>query len=125
MKEEERSGLIYVALAVVLFSTSPVLIVWADPVHPVAKTLGRMFVAATVVALAAHFFTKRESAVPGWASTPRFLGYGLIAALHFLFYIASLSFTTAAHSLSIIYTAPIFVTLLSGALLHEPIRKRQ
>lgn len=125
MKPEERSGLIYVALAVALFSTSPVLIAWADPVNPVIKTWGRMFVAAVAVAIAAHFFTRREAAYPALSVAPRFLGYGLIAALHFLFYITSLSFTTVAHSLSIIYTAPIFVTLLSAALLHEPIRKRQ
>ena len=33
-----------------------------------------------------------------------------MAALHFLFYIASLSFTTVAHSLALVYTSPIFVT---------------
>lgn len=55
----------------------------------------------------------------------RFMLYGLIAAVHFLCAIASLSYTTAAHSLAIIYTAPIFVTLFSALFLKEHIRSRQ
>ncbi|HYP40925.1 MAG TPA: DMT family transporter [Chloroflexia bacterium] len=131
MSPEERKGLIYVALAVTFFSTTPVFIVWADPMDPVVKTWGRMLVAASVVGLAAWLTTRRadavqlESAHTRRNATIRFLAYGLIAALHFLFYIASLSFTTAAHSLSIVYTAPIFVTILSAALLKEAVRPRQ
>ena len=125
MRPEERSGLLYVALAVALFSTSPVLIAWADPVNPVAKTSGRMLVASIVMLITARLFSRGDTAQPTPRSTPRFLGYGLIAAFHFLCYIASLSYTTAAHSLSIIYTAPIFVTILSAFILHEPVRKRQ
>jgi drug/metabolite transporter (DMT)-like permease len=55
----------------------------------------------------------------------RFGAYGLIAALHFFCYIASLSFTSPAHSLTLVYTAPIFVALCAAVLLHEPIRRRQ
>ncbi|MCD6289265.1 MAG: EamA family transporter, partial [Anaerolineae bacterium] len=55
----------------------------------------------------------------------RFLGFGLVAALHFLCYIASLSLTTIAHSLSLVYTSPIFVTIASAWLLHEPIPRRK
>ncbi len=51
--------------------------------------------------------------------------YGLIAALHFLCAIASLQYTTPAHSLSIIYTAPIFVTIFSAIFLKETVRPRQ
>jgi drug/metabolite transporter (DMT)-like permease len=45
--------------------------------------------------------------------------------LHFLFYIASIAFTTIAHSLAIVYTAPVFVTLFSAIFLKEPIPKRK
>ena len=51
--------------------------------------------------------------------------YGVVAAIHFLFYVTSLSFTTAAHALSIVYTAPIFITLLSALLLKESIVRRK
>ncbi|HYO48286.1 MAG TPA: DMT family transporter, partial [Chloroflexia bacterium] len=132
MSPEERKGLIYVALAVIFFATTPVFIVRADPMDPIVKTWGRMLVAASVVGLAAWLTTRRKAAVAQPErthtrrnATTRFLAYGLIAALHFLFYIASLSFTTAAHSLSIVYTAPIFVTILSAVLLKEAVRPRQ
>jgi drug/metabolite transporter (DMT)-like permease len=129
MTEEERKGILLVAAAVALFSTSPVFIVWADPMDPLVKTWGRLTVAALAVGAASVF--QRRDAIPvaneherGRAAL-RFAGYGLIAALHFFFYITSLSFTTAAHSLAIIYTAPIFVTLLSAWLLKEPTHARQ
>ena len=56
---------------------------------------------------------------------PLFAGIGLIAALHFVAYVASLSFTTIAHALAIVYTAPVFVALFSAWFLKEPVRERQ
>jgi drug/metabolite transporter (DMT)-like permease len=58
-------------------------------------------------------------------SVGRFVLYGLIAALHFLLYVASLSYTTIAHSLALVYTAPVFVTLFAALLLGEKLRSRQ
>jgi drug/metabolite transporter (DMT)-like permease len=134
MKRDERRGLLYVALAVFFFSTSPVFIVWADPIHPFVKTWGRMLVAALAVGGLAWLTRSKpgdENIAAGVAvrsrgnSTLRFLAYGLAAALHFLFYISALSFTTAAHALSLVYTAPIFVALLSALFLKERLRHRQ
>jgi drug/metabolite transporter (DMT)-like permease len=137
---EERKGLIYVGLAAFLFSTSPVLTVWADPLSPFIKTWARMLIGAVAVGLAAWLMSRRSAtdslaSVANADATPtstahrrpvmRFMLYGLIAALHFLCAIASLSYTTAAHSLAIIYTAPIFVTLCSALFLKEHIRSRQ
>jgi drug/metabolite transporter (DMT)-like permease len=131
VRPEERRGLLYVALAVSLFSTSPVFIVWADPMPALTKTWLRMLIAAAAVGGAAWLISRRPSDIP-YPEPParravvlKFLGYGLIAALHFYFYIASLDFTTAAHSLAIVYTAPIFVTLFSAWFLGEPVRRRQ
>jgi drug/metabolite transporter (DMT)-like permease len=56
---------------------------------------------------------------------PRFAFYGLVAALHFALYIASLSYTSIAHSLALVYTAPIFVALFSWIYLGERLRPRQ
>ena len=137
MTAEERRGLLYVTLAVGILSTSPVLVIWADPIDPFTKTWGRLTIAALAVGMAALLTGRhrdrdrdRDRALlqtgrPRMHSTVRFLAYGLIAALHFLFYIASLNFTTAAHSLSIVYTAPIFVTLLSALMLKEPVSLRR
>lgn len=128
MKASELRGLGYVTLAVGLFATSPVLVRWAAPLSPFEITFGRMATAALAVGLLARW----QGRSAGGSGTgrplvpaPRFVLYGLIAALHFLLYIASLSFTTIAHSLALVYTAPVFVTLFSSLLLKEPIRRRQ
>lgn len=55
----------------------------------------------------------------------KFTAYGIITALHFLFYIKSVIYTTIAHSLSLVYTAPIMITLLSGIILKEKIPKKK
>ncbi|HEY65611.1 MAG TPA: DMT family transporter [Caldilineae bacterium] len=123
MTRDERLGLLLVALAVGLFSTSPVLIRWAAPLSPYEITAWRLGVAALVVMSLARL--KRQPLGPPRRDLRRFLGFGLITALHFLFYIASLNFTTIAHSLALVYTAPIFVTIASAWFLHEPIPRRK
>jgi len=55
------------------------------------------------------------------ADWPRFALWGLVAALHFGLYIASLGYTTVAHSLSLVYTSPIWVSLFSALLAKEPL----
>jgi drug/metabolite transporter (DMT)-like permease len=49
----------------------------------------------------------------------RFAGWGLVTALHFVFYIGSLDYTTVAHSLALVYTSPIWVSLCSWIFLGE------
>src|SRR5688572_24176263 len=56
---------------------------------------------------------------------PRLGLYGLITALHFFLYIWSLEFTSIAHSLALVYTAPVFVTLFTALLLRERIDPRK
>lgn len=131
MTPGERRGLLFAALAVVFFSTSPVLILLADPMPALVKTWGRMLVAALAVGSLALVTARATTVQPSpalphrtarhtWA---RFGMYGLVAALHFYFYIASLDYTTPAHSLAIVYTAPVFVTLLSALFLREHVRR--
>jgi drug/metabolite transporter (DMT)-like permease len=120
---EERRGLLYVGLAVLFFSTSPVLTRWAAPLSPYEIATGRLAVAA--LAILALMAVRRERPRVARADLPRFLLFGLIAAVHFLCYIASLSFTTIAHSLSIVYTAPVWVTLFSALFLKESIPRRK
>jgi drug/metabolite transporter (DMT)-like permease len=118
-----RRGLLYVAIAVVFFSTTPVFIRWAGSISSYEIAFWRLLVAALMLRLAMwsrgeHWTVPR----PEWRM---FALFGLITALHFLFYIASLSFTTIAHSLAIVYTAPIFVTLFSAMFLGERIARRK
>ncbi|MBI5956985.1 MAG: DMT family transporter [Chloroflexi bacterium] len=123
MSKEEVRGLVYVALAVTFFSTSPVLIRWAAPVSPFEITFWRLTSAAPIVLLLATLAGERIDF--RGQDLPRFVLFGLIAALHFFFYISSLSFTSISHSLALVYTSPVFVTLFSGVFLKEPILRRK
>ncbi|NOZ29306.1 MAG: DMT family transporter [Chloroflexi bacterium] len=123
MTQDERIGLLWGALAVVFFSTSPVLTRWAAPLSPYEITAWRLGVAACAVIGLARL--NRQSLRLPREDWRRFLAFGLVTALHFLFYIASLSFTTIAHSLALVYTAPIFVTIASAWFLREPIPRRK
>jgi drug/metabolite transporter (DMT)-like permease len=121
--DRRQRGASLALAAVVAFSTSPILVLWAAPLSPFEITVGRLASATALVWLLA-----RLNGQPLWpprADLLRFAGFGLVTALHFLSYIASLSFTTIAHSLAIVYTAPIFVTLFSATLLREPIARRK
>jgi drug/metabolite transporter (DMT)-like permease len=119
----ERTGLLYVGLAVTMFSTTPVFIRWASDLSPFVITCLRMFVGAATVFVIGLLRGQRPRI--SRADYPRFVGWGLVAAAHFAFYIASLSYTTVAHSLSLVYTSPIWVSLFSWLLLKEPLPRRK
>ena len=120
---EQRQGLFLVALAVFFFSTSPVLVRWAAPLSAYEIATGRLLVASLAVLTLARLQQQPLRVARGdWG---RFAVFGLITALHFLFYIASLTYTTIAHSLAIVYTAPIFVSLASAWFLNEPMPRRK
>lgn len=122
MSSNRQRGILYVAIAVAFFSTSPVLIRWAHPFSALAITAGRLAVGSAVVLLLAALQGQRLSL--GWNDLPRFALFGLVTALHFLCYVASLDYTTVAHSLSLTYTSPVFVTLFAALLLKEPLSRR-
>jgi drug/metabolite transporter (DMT)-like permease len=122
-KTDERVGVLYVALAVTMFSMTPVLIRWASGLSPFVVTGLRMLIgSATVWTIALLKKQKPHIPRPEW---PRFALWGLVTAFHFALYIASLSYTTVAHSLSLVYTSPIWVSLFSWVLLREPLPKHK
>jgi drug/metabolite transporter (DMT)-like permease len=116
-------GLAYVGFGVFLFSTSPVLLRWAQALDGFQITFGRMAVAA--LAVFAYFLISRQPVRLSRRDLTRFVLIGLVTALHFLFYSFSLFYTTIAHSLALVYTAPIFVTILAAVFLGERIVPRQ
>jgi drug/metabolite transporter (DMT)-like permease len=119
----ERRGVLYVAVAVLFFSLSPVFTRWAArSLTALEITAGRLLIAGMVVLVLAWWFRQPLPERKGW---PRFLLFGLITALHFGFYIASLEFTTIAHSLALVYTAPIFVAFFSWFFLGEGLNRRK
>lgn len=110
-------GLLYVCVAVAFFSTSAVFVRWSSPFSSVEIAFWRLAIAAALVGLLG-LLTHTRLRIHR-QELPRFLLYGLITALHFIFYIAALSFTTIAHGLALVYTSPVFVTILSALLLKE------
>ncbi|HTK10254.1 MAG TPA: EamA family transporter [Ktedonobacteraceae bacterium] len=121
--QQARNGLLYVCIAVMFFGTSSVFTRWSAPFNALEIAFWRLAIAAILVAI--FGLITRQSLLLARRDIPRFLLYGLVTALHFFFYNASLNYTTVAHSLSITYTSPIFVALFSVLFLREslPIRK--
>lgn len=121
--EQTKSGLLYVCIAVFFFSTSAVFVRWSQPFSSFEIAFWRLVVAALLVAVMG-LLTKQPLLLTR-QQLPRFALYGLVTALHFVFYIASLNFTTIAHTLAIVYTSPVFVTLFSWLVLREPLAPRK
>jgi drug/metabolite transporter (DMT)-like permease len=94
----------------------------AAPISPFEITFWRMVFAAATVA--AGLLMTRGLRRP-FPLERRYVGFGLIAALHFLLFVTALSFTTIAHALSITYMAPIFTAVASWRLLGEKLTARQ
>jgi drug/metabolite transporter (DMT)-like permease len=118
-----RSGVLLAVAAVIMFSTSPVFVLLSAPLSAYEITVGRLAIGAALVAALGRL--NHQPLLPARGDLPRFALFGLIAAVHFLSYIASLNFTTIAHSLAVVYTAPIFVALFSAWFLSETITRRQ
>lgn len=122
-RSTERQGILFAVLAVILFSTSAVLVRYASTsLSAFEIAAGRALTAGALVLLLALLM---RQGLPGWSDWPKFLIFGLVAALHFGLYIAALGYTTIAHTLALVYTAPIFVAILSRIFLGERLRPRQ
>ena len=120
---QSKIGLLYVCLAVLFFATSPIFVRWSSPFTSIEIAFWRLAIAALLVAIMGIFTHQRL--LLKRREVPRFLFYGLVTALHFLTYISSLSFTTIAHALALVYTSPIFATLFSAIFLHESLPRRK
>lgn len=107
-------GLILAAAATACFASAAALVRLAAPLSPAQVAFGRMFLGAVLVGGWARLQGQPLLLRPG----PLTL-YGLIAALHFLLYIASLGLTTIAHALVLVNLSPVFVALLSRWVLGE------
>lgn len=121
--EQSSLGLLYVCIAVFFFSTSPIFVRWSQPFTAFEIAFWRLAIATLLVASMGRI--TRQRLILKREELPRFVFFGLVTALHFIFYIGSLSFTTIAHALALVYTSPVFVTLFSGIVLREPLPARK
>lgn len=114
------------ALGVLIVSTAALLIRWAIDAGagPLAVAAGRLTVAAAVVVPLAAALRARElrGLQPrDWAVAA---AAGLLLAIHFGTWIASLRYTSVASSVALVTTNPVWVGLLSWWLLAEPPTRR-
>ena len=122
MTRDEWIGVAEAAAATLCFSTGAILVRWAGELSPVEVTSLRMLLGAVFVGAAAWAVgDPLRIALAEWA---RLLPIGLVAALHFLCFIACLAFTSVAHALTLTYTAPFFIVALSHLTLKEPLPRR-
>src|SRR6266487_1525524 len=121
--KQSTIGLVYVCVAVFFFSTSAIFVRWSQPFNAVEIAFWRLAIATLFVAIMG--LITHQALLLKRYEVPRFLFYGLVTALHFIFYIAAVEFTTIAHALAITYTSPIFVSLFSALILHEPLPLRK
>jgi drug/metabolite transporter (DMT)-like permease len=123
MAVDARLGYLQALAAVGLFSTSPVLIRWAGGLSAIEITFWRLALATATVLV----FGALAGRPVRWRRLPhrQFAAYGAVVALHFFLYIASLFFTSVAHSLALVYTAPLFIALLSRVALDERLPARK
>jgi drug/metabolite transporter (DMT)-like permease len=105
--------------ASLFFATSGPLIRLASDLPPAEIGALRMLVGAALVGGAAVALGQGASLRLPRGSRGRFVLYGLVTALHFLFYIASFSFTSIAHALLLVNMAPLFTVLLGRWFLKE------
>lgn len=114
---DARRGLWLALAAVGFISIASVCVRWAAPVPSVEIAFWRLAIAALAVLVVAGLRRQR----PRYRRTdlPVLAGIGLVTAVHFLAYIAAVAFTTIAHTLALIYTAPLFVAALAAWRLRE------
>ncbi|ACZ41708.1 protein of unknown function DUF6 transmembrane [Thermobaculum terrenum ATCC BAA-798] len=122
-RTKQLSGIALAFVAVSMFSTSAVLIRVIKDISSIEITFWRMLIAGLLVLGAA--LISSQLSLKHNPFNYRFLAYGLVAAMHFFFYIASLEYTTVSNSLALVYTAPVFVALFAALALHESINWRQ
>ena len=109
-----RHAVVLLVLCAVLWSTGGILIKWL-PGSAFALAGVRSAIAAVVLLLALREWPGRWS----W-----WLGSGALAgAASMLGFVVATKLTTAANAIFLVYTAPLYVALLSPWVLHEPIRR--
>jgi EamA-like transporter family. len=115
--EDSKRGLLLTLIGTFFFGTSAIFTRLAVGIPAAEIASLRLFAGSFFIYIAArftgiHMSLKKEEYT-------KFFIYGLITAFHFYFYNQSLFYTTIAHSLSLVYLSPVFVTILTAYILKE------
>jgi len=122
-KDSREWGIGLAAAAACAFSTAAVVIRLASDLSPFEITSYRMLLAGLLVGGAARVV--HQPLRPGPGDLRRLAPIGLITGVHFLAFIAALSYTSIAHALTVTYTAPALTALVAWRLLREPMPLRR
>jgi drug/metabolite transporter, DME family len=116
---ERRTGILYIALAALLWSTGGILIKWVvDP--PLKVTFYRsLFAAITLLIVFRREATTRRFS-SGIAFTSAIICYGVCLTT----FVIATKWTTAANAIFLQYAGVVWVLLLSPLVLREPMRRR-
>jgi len=123
LRGEELKGTGLAVAATACFSMGAVLIRFSQALSPFEVTALRLVLGAALVGGAA-----RTCGIPLALDRPlrlQVLAVGVVAALHFSTFIASIYHTTIAHALTLTYTAPAMLAVASRIFLGERLRARQ
>jgi drug/metabolite transporter (DMT)-like permease len=114
-----------VLLAVLAASTASIFVRYAQTSAPsLAIAAWRMLIATTVLVPIALARNRRDLAQVSRRDLALIGLSGASLAVHFATWITSLAYTTVASSVVLVSIAPLFVALLSPALLRERIERR-
>ena len=112
------TGITHAVAGVLCFAPGAVFVRMAAGINPLEITLHRM--AWTAAAIFVYSISVKHGFLINSRREARdFALFGLVAALHFGCFVASLSFTKVSHALALCYTAPIFAALFSAVMLKE------
>ena len=117
-------GRLLLAFAVVCISTGAPFARWAAPAEPIAIAGLRVGIASLLL-LAAGWRELGELARIPKRDRPFVLLSGLLLAVHFGSWIASLSFTSTAASVALVCTNPVFAALFGRIFLGDRVATRE
>jgi len=110
------------ALGVLIVSTAALLIRWAIDAggHPLSVAAGRLTLAALLIVPFAWFKRRNELLELRRADWLVAALSGVLLAVHFATWIASLAYTSVASSVALVTTNPVWVGLAAWLILREP-----
>lgn len=104
-----KKGIILAVIAVLFFSTSPIFTRTAFEFSPHQVAFFRMLGGSFFIATFKLGFARQRISLREFKT--KYIIYGIITAFHFLFYIYALFYISIAHTLVLVYTAPVYVYL--------------
>jgi len=123
----ERAGYLRITIAAVLWGSIGIAgrAAFAQGVVPLEAAFLRAALAFVVISTVVLATDRTLFRIAG-GDLPLFVAFGLVSIAAFFFvYLYAISRTTVATAAILLYTAPVFVILLSALVFHEPLTRRK